>query len=371
MYTEGDIHSTYVKHLSYIQINKEAVLHNLALFKKRTDSKISVVVKGNAYGHGLAELSTILDGKVDYFQVDDYEELVELRKHTQTKALVLGYVQLERLPEVKNLNAIPGLYNVDSINAYDGEYHLKIDAYFGRQGVLTSNLDEFLNKITNKKLTGVYMHFSSIDNPTNLAHFEKQLSDFKLALEKLKQHGFQNFAVHTNGTSGSLVNVDLKTDITRLGIGLYGIWPSKQVKNIYESKVGTLTPILSWVTHIAQVKTIPQGFPVGYGLTYIADSPKKIAIIPQGYSDGYDRRFSNTSEVLIRDTRCKTLGRIAMNMFVVDVTHLENVKAEDEAVLIGKSLTEEMSANELAEKCGTTSYELLTRISPLLPRVIV
>ncbi len=140
--------------MSYIQINKDDLLRNLSIFKRLIDNKICVVVKGNAYGHGLREICKILDGQVDYFQVDDYEELIELRRYTDTKALVLGYVQLDKLQKLQSLNAVPGLYNAESINTYKGEYHLKIDTFLGRQGVLTSNLENFLSKIKNKKNIG-------------------------------------------------------------------------------------------------------------------------------------------------------------------------------------------------------------------------
>ena len=132
-----------------------------------------------------------------------------------------------------------------------------------------------------------------------------------------------------------------------------------------------LKPVLSWKTKIAEVKTLPAGHTIGYGLTYMAYDEIKIAVIPQGYADGLDRGLSNKGEVLIKGTRCKILGRVAMNMCVVDVTHLPNVKIEDEVVILGIQGKEQIGAEDMAGKIDTINYEVTTRISALLPRVIV
>ena len=128
---------------------------------------------------------------------------------------------------------------------------------------------------------------------------------------------------------------------------------------------------MAWKTKIAQIKTLPKGHSVGYGLTYLTSSFTKIAVIPVGYADGFDRGLSNIGEVLIGKTRCKVLGRVAMNMFVVDVNHLKNVAIEDEVVILGKQGKEEINAEEIAEKIETINYEITTRISSLLLRIIV
>ena len=133
----------------------------------------------------------------------------------------------------------------------------------------------------------------------------------------------------------------------------------------------TLKPVLTWKTKVAQIKTLPKGATIGYGLTYKTRRPTKIALIPQGYSDGYDRGLSNKGEVLIHGTRCKVIGRVMMNMFSVDVSHLPNINLEDEVVLLGKQGMEEITAEEIAKTLGTINYEITTRISALLPRIII
>ena len=148
------------------------------------------------------------------------------------------------------------------------------------------------------------------------------------------------------------------------------MWPSMRIGSLYKNKI-KLKPVLSWKTKIAQIKTLPKGSTIGYGLTYRTNEKTKIAVIPQGYGNGLDRGLSNKGEVLIKGTRCKILGRVMMNMFVVDVSHLNKVKTEDEVVILGTQGGEVITAEELADRLDTINYEITTRISPLLPRIII
>ena len=161
--------------------------------------------------------------------------------------------------------------------------------------------------------------------------------------------------------------------LVRAGIALYGIWPSSQTQltAIKHMVKCDLTPVLTWKTRIAQVKMLPAGVAVGYGLTEITRRPTRLAVLPVGYWDGYDRGLSNAGEVLIAGTRCKIIGRICMNMMMVDVSSVPNAAAEQEVVLLGRSGRHMITAEEIAAKLGTISYEVLTRINPLLPRLVM
>jgi alanine racemase len=183
---------------------------------------------------------------------------------------------------------------------------------------------------------------------------------------------FKNLQTHISATSGLLVYEKSQgiNPLIRLGIGVYGMWPSKRLELLYKNKI-KLSPVLSWKTKIAQIKILPKGSTVGYGLTYETKSETKIAVIPQGYADGFDRGFSNNGSVLIGGTRCKILGRIMMNMFVVDVSHLREVGIEDEVVILGSQGKEKITAEDMAEKVDTINYEITTRISSLLFRIII
>ena len=159
--------------------------------------------------------------------------------------------------------------------------------------------------------------------------------------------------------------------LVRLGIGTYGLWPSELLKKVYGKSKFKLKPVLAWKTKIAQIKILPKGNTIGYGLTYKTKKETKIAVIPQGYADGFDRGFSNNGYVLIGGTRCKILGRVMMNMVVADISHLKKTKQEDEVVILGCQGNEEITAEEMAKRIDTVNYEITTCISALLPRVIV
>lgn len=371
--------------LSYIEISKENLLHNFEALKSLTKpgTKVAAVIKANAYGHGQNEVAQVLEEKVDFFQVDDSRELELLRQVSQKPTLVLGFVSKEEMPSVIGHKGIFSVYDKQQIIALNeiacemGErvlVHIKIDASLGRQGVLIDSVQEIIDILKESKniiVGGIYSHFANIEDTSDFSHAQKQIDSFAKALEIFKANGYENLETHISASSGIMVyESELgNSSIVRAGIGLYGMWPSEDLKDRFANKI-ELKPVMRWVSHVAQVKTVPENYSIGYGLTYITSKPTKIAIIPQGYSDGYDRGFSNNGEVLIKSTRCKVLGRVAMNMFVVDVSHLENVSAEDEVVLLGHQGSERITAEEMAERIGTINYEITTRTLALLPRIL-
>ena len=379
--------------LSFIELSRENLIYNIKQFKKlaKDGTKFSVAIKGNAYGHGQNEVAKILESYVDYFQVDSIEELRLLRKVSKKETFVFGYIQKSDILEALKLKCIIGVFSLEELKEIEKnskkleikqEIHLPIDAYLGREGFLLKDLPEVFNEIKKYKyikLTGIYAHFANIEDTTNFTHTQKQIKRYKEALRIANKSGFKKLNTHISATSGLLVYEKNKgiNSMVRLGIGVYGMWPSKHIKFKYlpagrqgKNKI-ELKPVLSWKTKVAQIKTLPADSTIGYGLTYITHGSTIIALISQGYADGYDRGLSNKGEVLIKGTRCKILGRVAMNMFVINVSHLPDVKIEDEVVIIGKQCKEEITAEEIAEKIDTINYEVTTRINPLLKRIIV
>jgi len=371
---------------SCIEISKKNLIYNIKQLKSlaKKGTEFAVAIKGNAYGHGQNEVAKILESHVDSFIVNSVAELELLRKVSKKKTFVLGYVQKNDLPRAIKLGCILSVFSLKQMLTISAiarnvnlvqEIHLPIDAYLGREGFLEKELPKVfteLKKYKNIKLTGIYAHFANIEDTNNFTYAEKQIKKYEEAIKLANKFGFKNLQTHISATSGLLVYEKNKgiNSLIRLGIGVYGMWPSEHIKYLYKNKM-ELKPVLSWKTKIAQIKTLPAGSTIGYGLTYMTYIPTKIAIIPQGYANGLDRGLSNKGEVLIKGTRCKILGRVAMNMFVVNVSHLKNVKAEDEVVLIGKQGNEEITAEEIAEKIDTINYEITTRISALLPRIVV
>ena len=365
--------------LSWVEISQENLVHNLFAFRETLvkNRKISAVVKANAYGHGLKEVVQVLDNEVDYFQVDDIEELRIVRTVSTKPCLILGYVLLEDLEEMIQLDGILGISDIEQIKKIQeiaerqkkaAIVHVEIDALLGRLGIVHSESQVFLDeakKFSHVKIEAIYSHFSDIEDSENLEHAELQ---YKTLYDIAQKNGLQYHIAATSGVLADELN-HWNGSIIRLGIGLYGLWPSERLKKQWQDII-TLKPVLTWKTHIAQVKTLPAGYPIGYGRTYITSTQTKIAVIPQGYSDGYDRLLSNNGEVLVKSVRCPVIGRVAMNMFVIDVSNVGTLSLEEEVVLLGTQGTETITPEEIAEKIKTINYEVVARISPLLGRKI-
>jgi len=298
-------------------------------------------------------------------------------------------VDEDEINEFVDLGATLGVYDlniVETLNAIAknknkiARVHVKVDAFLGRQGILKQDAERFFEQLASYKnilVEAVYSHFSNIEDVNDLSQANLQRDILLEVKEIAKTAGFKDIYHHISATSGFLT--DQKNnwggEIVRLGIGLYGLWPSESLKKRFSADI-TLKPVMRWVTKPAQVKEVPKDFPIGYGCTFITKKPTTIAVIPQGYSDGYDRGFSNNSEVLIFGERCAVLGRVAMNMFVVDVTKLTNKFSTEEilgteVVLLGKQGNNEITAEDLAAKIGTINYEIVTRVWPNLERVII
>lgn len=373
--------------LAYIELSKKNLIHNIRQFKNlaKAGTKFSIVIKGNAYGHGQNEVAKIVEPYVDYFQVNSISELELLRAISKKTALLFGYVEKEDLPRAIKLNCILSIFSSEQLEEVDKlakifkkkqKIHIPVDAFLGREGFLLSEITTVFAKIKKCKyieLDGVYAHFANIEDTPDFSHAQKQINEYKKILKLIRNYNFNNFSTHISATSGLLAYEKNKGihPLVRLGIGTYGLWPSLYLKSLYSKSKIKIKPVLKWKTKIAQIKILPKGSTIGYGLTYKTPQKMKIAVVPQGYADGFDRGFSNNGFVLIKGTRCKILGRVMMNMVVVDIDHLKKVRQEDEVVILGKQGKEEITAEEMAKRIDTVNYEITTRISPLLPRIII
>jgi alanine racemase len=371
--------------LSYIELSKKNLIHNIKQFRRivKRGTKIAGVVKANAYGHGDVEVVKILNPYVDYFQINSVEELEKIRPFTKKPILLLGYVGKYDIGNAIKLGCILtvfDLYHALLINesarklGVKQKIHISIDAHLGREGILPLQVEVFIKEIKKMKnisVDGVYAHFANIEDTTDFTYASKQIKSYEEAVQLFKGSGYKNIKTHISATSGVLAYEKWKGlhSIVRVGVGLYGMWPSEDLKKMWKRKI-ELRPVMRYVTHIAQVKKLPVGESVGYGTSYTTRRDTIIAVIPQGYSNGVSRMSSSNGEVLIRGKRAPILGRVAMNMFVVDVSGIKGVKPEDEVVILGTQKGEGISSEELAGKTQTINYEATTRISPLLPRVI-
>lgn len=376
--------------LNWVEIDAAALRNNVAEFKRRlgTGPMLGAVVKSNAYGHGMQDAARLaVEAGADWLCVNNVEEGTALRDAgVAPPILVMGYVPLDALEAVVDRGLQPVVYNretvarLGAIAAARGavvRVHLKIETGTYRQGVLERDVPDFVRAIdatAGVELAGVTSHFANIEDTTNHDFAESQIATFTRVAEAMARNRSRPVIRHTACSAAVLLFNRTHLDLARVGISLYGVWPSKEtyVSCLERGKPSLdLKPVLSWKTRIAQVKDVPEGAYVGYGCTWRVTRPTRIAVLPVGYFEGYDRELSGLAHVLVRGKRSQLRGRVCMNMCMVDVTDIPGAALEDEVVLLGAQGDERISAEQLAAWRGTISYEILSRIHPSLPRVVV
>jgi len=371
---------------SWIEISSSALNHNIQNLKKIIGPKVRLLVpvKANAYGHGLIEVSNIISlNKVDFLGVNSLEEAELIRKNKiYTSILILGYIRLTELYRLEKLSNVSlAVYNKETVKKLGQlkkkvKIHLKLETGTNRQGILPEDLLDFIrlvNKHKNLIIEGLYTHFANIEDTLVHGYAFNQLELFKKCLKKLSGKGINIPFVHVACSAAAILYKQTHFNLIRPGISIYGLWSSNETRLIAEKqkKLLKLKPVLAWKSVIAQIKTVKKGCPIGYGCSENVYRDSLIAVIPVGYWDGFDRGLSSIGNVIIRGQKAKVMGRVCMNMFMVDVTDISKVKLEDEVVLIGRQGREEITANEMANKINTINYEVITRINPLIKRLIV
>ena len=373
-----------------VEIKKSALVHNIREFRRLVGRKrkFLAVVKANAYGHGLIEVSKIdVRNGVDWLGVNSVEEGAALREAgVEVPVLVIGYVPFLGLEEAVARDLRLTVYNRETVRRLAAlavrfrktiPLHVKVETGTWRQGVDIKDVGPFVRDIRKHPglvVEGLSSHFANIEDTTKHDYPRRQLECYRSACRELEAHGLRVPFKHMSCTASTILFPEPDFNLARVGIGLYGLWPSKEtyLSCILEKKKPlSLEPVLSWKARIAQVKKVPAGAYVGYGCTYRTTRPTVLAVVPVGYFDGYDRGLSNAAHVLVRGRRAPVRGRVAMDFFMADVTDIPGVKLEDEVTLLGADGRERISAEDLAALAGTISYEILSRINPLIPRVLV
>jgi len=341
-------------------------------------------VKANAYGHGFDAVVPLVAERADWLGVNCVDEALAITRLGVKKPIaILGHTGLDQIEHVVRNGYRQVLYRVDVANALSesakklgtvARVHLKIETGTNRQGTLLSGLEAFLGavqKLHGLEIEGLYTHFANIEDTLDPSFAQLQARRFQEALEMVQRAGIRPSHIHASATAGALLYPGMDFTMVRVGIGAYGIWPSRetQLAARERGRQPFLAPVMTWKTKVVQVKNIQAGDYVGYGLTYQARRPMQAAVLPVGYSDGYDRRLSNSGRVLIHGQPVPVIGRVAMNMTMLDVTDT-GAQVDDEVVLLGRQGSAEIRAEELAEKIGTIPYEVLARINPLIPRIV-
>lgn len=375
---------------SWLELDAGAFRHNLRFLRSLVGPavELSSVVKSNAYGHGLGAIARLAVGAgADSFCVHALEEAQALRRlGFREDVLIMGHVPWSRLEEAVTEDFRIVLFDEQSarrlaeIARRTGRrprVHLKIETGTHRQGLSGEALGRLLDLLapsTGIEVEGAYTHFADIEDTTDHRYARRQLVRFEEALAELTRRGQRIRRRHAACSAAALLFPETHFDMVRVGISQYGFWSSKETRLSFEHHKGGgegPRPVLTWKARISQVKDIPTDASVGYGRTWRATRPTRLAILPIGYADGYDRGLSNAAWVLVRGRRAPVRGRICMNLTMIDVTDIPGVGVEDEVVLLGRSGEEEVSAETLAALAGTLHYEIVTRIAPHLPRIVL
>jgi alanine racemase len=374
--------------LVWIELDREAPDYNLGELRKglKKSTILCAVVKANAYGHGVKQMAALFRS-AHWFAVNSLEEAVELREIGDRRPiLVLGHVPLADLEEAVRHNLDLTVYNRETLEVLAGldlrsigaaRLHLKVETGTGRQGVLPGQVRGFveqLQAIPETKLVGVSTHFANIEDTLNHDYAQSQLDTFQRALGILEEMKVKPQYIHTAATAAAILFDKTHFNLVRAGIGIYGLWPSRETylsTLLGHRPVPDLRPVLTWKTRLVQIKELPEGSYIGYGCTYRATRPIRVGVLPVGYADGYDRKLGNTAYVLIRGKRAPVIGRVCMNLTMVDISDIPQAGLEEEVVLLGRDGEERISAETMAEWAGTINYEVVTRISPFLPRKVV
>lgn len=368
----------------YAKIDLDAVAYNMEQMKQRLggNTRLIAVIKTDGYGHGAVPIAKMFES-TDYvwgYAVACMDEAVVLR-HAGVKKpiLVLGCIFPEQYEEMIRYEIRAAVYTKEMAvgmakaaekigkTAY---FHIKIDTGMGRIGftVNEKNVNEIceINKLKHGMIEGMFTHFAKADE-TDKSYTRMQHERFIRVREALEKKNVSIPYIDCDNSAGIIDFPDLKHDLARAGISLYGMYPSEEVNH----DAIDLKPALELISHVTFVKEVEAGTSISYGGTFVAEKAMKVATIPVGYGDGYPRSLSNCGEVLIHGKRARILGRVCMDQFMVDVTGIPDVQFMDRVVLVGWDGTEHISVEELSEKSGRFPYEFVCCLGKRIPRVYV
>ncbi len=376
--------------LSWIEINKQSLEHNLALYKKIVGPMINLalVVKGNAYGHGILEISRIAETNphVDWLCTATLSEALLLRANNITKPIiVLSIIDLEpQEAAAHNIDVIAS--DVETITALNAQasqcnkkinVHLKIDTGLSRFGTLSDQAVDYVRhafSLPHINVRGIFSHFSESDNQ-DATYTQQQLVQFTALLDTLRNHSLTIPYVHMSNSAAATIIPPARFNFVRIGAGAYGLESSDYVTQQAQSTIEefALRPVMAWKTQLTNIRTVPSNSYVGYAKTHLTSSPTRIGIIPVGYYDGYDRRLSNRGVTVVTSIKGKyapVIGRVCMNATMIDLSEIPESKVGDEVLLLGD--LPRLRAHELANAIESFNpREITTRINPLVRRVVV
>ena len=367
------------------EIDLGAILYNMESMHAHISGHAGMiaVIKANGYGHGAARIAAELD-RLPYlwgFAAATFEEAIEIRKEGSEKPiLILGHCFPYCYRELADYAIRPAVFRRDSLQqlseaaiseGHEIRIHIAVDTGMTRIGIRPDDQGlAFVKKALETPgivVEGIFTHFARADEWDREAT-GRQISLFKGFCQRIREElGYDVPLKHCSNSAGIIEYPEANMDLVRAGITLYGLWPSSEV----HKQIVPLKPVMSLKSHIVYIKDVPSGVRVSYGGTYETTGPTRIATIPVGYADGYPRSLSGKGYVLIRGKKAPILGRVCMDQFMVDVTHIPEAAEDDEVVLMGRCGDQVITAEALGELSGRFNYELVCDISERVPRIYI
>lgn len=365
---------------SWVEVDLDHFTHNWNELRRLVGPSIQIlqVVKADAYGHGAIEISNMaLQNGASWLGVANADEGVQLRVSGITAPILILSPSMEsEISEIIKYRLIPSVSDVHFARILQHKYmeagisgpiHIEIDTGMGRGGTMYKEALRAIHEIArcpNLILEGIFTHLSSGEQINDYSREQGRL--FLDLLKKLRREGL-TFPIRHMANSGGILNYPaFHFDLVRPGLMTYGIYPSRDTQDR-----ARLEPVMSFKTRVALVKKFPRGYSIGYGRSYVTNRPTLIATIPVGYGDGYGVILSNRGEALIRGKRAPVVGRISMDMCTIDVSHIPDCQVGDVVTLMGKDGLEEITANDIAARVSTISYEILCMLGKRAPRVFL
>jgi alanine racemase len=364
----------------WAEIDLDALEHNLNLVRQSlTGQKVLLAIKADAYGHGAAEIGAVLQDKVDVFGVAGVEEGINLRQNgvKNSPILVLSPLPYHEIPALFDFDLTPTVTEPRFAELLGAEakrrgrkmkVHVEIDTGMGRTGVSPAEAGELVRAIRQQpqlEIDGIFTHFPTADS--DFSFTARQIRDFTLLIEDLRQAGTAGFLRHAANTSGYLNFPASHFDMVRPGLIVYGILPDSYAARTTE-RLPT-RPVMSLRSRVVNLRRILKGHSVSYQRHFIAPRDSRIAVITAGYGDGYPYALTNRGSVLIRSRRAPIVGNVCMDLTMIDVTDIPAVAIGDVVTLMGSDDGGTITANEVADWARTIPYEITCRVSPRVPRV--
>lgn len=377
---------------SILHIGDKALTNNVEFLKELLGpgTRISAVVKGNAYGHGVSVVVPVLEkAGIDHFAVYSSAEAREAFKYLSNGStlMIMGYVDPSDLEWVLSENVEFYVSNASSLEAAIENatridtralIHLELETGLNRTGFTVRELKKVIPMLQSNgqriEMKGIASHFAGAESIANDTRIRKQFTLFNRIARSVEEQGISAELRHIASSAAAINYPETRLDLVRSGILIYGYWPTRETFMNYaqrkKNKHDPLKRALSWHSRVIQIKAVPEGEFIGYGLTYQAQYPMKVMIVPVGYCNGYSRSLSNNGHVIIREMRAPVIGLVNMNMILCDVTEIPDVQPGDEVTLIGRQGTSEISFSSFAEMNNSLNYEILARLPENIGRII-